>query len=99
MKTKKLHFSLLFVVGSLISCGTKLPPVPAHDQGTLIEKSDKSIYGYWVPYYEGKAYKTTFDQFMDKKPVCVSADDYGKLKKYAENVLAIIKQKCPQLVK
>jgi hypothetical protein len=36
---------------------------------------------------------------MDKKPVCVSADDYGKLKKYAENVLAIIKQKCPQLVK
>lgn len=94
-----MRFLLLFVAVSLISCGTKLPPVPAHDQGTLIEKSDHSIYGRWIPYYEGKPYNTTFDQFMDKHPVCVSADDYGKLKKYAENVLAIIKQKCPQLVK
>jgi len=87
------------VAVSLISCGTKLPAVPAHTQGTLIRSSTGSLYGYWVPYYEGKAYKTTLDQFVDKKPVCVSADDYGKLKKYSENVLAIIKQKCPALVK
>jgi hypothetical protein len=97
-KTKKLHFLLLFAAVSLISCGTRLPPIPAHDEGTLID--DNIPYGYFVPYYnDSKPYKTTLQQFLDKKVVCVSADDYGKLKKYSQNVLAIIKSKCPQIVK
>jgi hypothetical protein len=67
----------------------------------IIEKVPlDTSHSYNVPYYsDEKAYRETIRQFLDKKPVCVSANDYGKLKKYAENVLAIIKQKCPALVK
>lgn len=84
----------------LSSCGTKLPNPPAHDQGTLIERKDGTIYGYWVPYYNGSPYREEgIGPFLQKKPVCVSADDYAKLKKYSEDVLAIVKSKCPKLVK
>jgi hypothetical protein len=96
MKIKKKLFLLLFAVSG---CGTKLPSPPQHFQGTLIDS--KIPYGYWVPYYDDgtKPYKTTLQGFLDKKVVCVSADDYGKLKKYTENVFAIIRKQCPQLVK
>jgi hypothetical protein len=88
----------LFVT-ALSNCGTKLPPIPPHDQGTLIERSDGSVYAYWVPYYSGSPYREDFQKFLDKKAVCVSGDDYSKLKKYSQDVLEIIKKSCPNLVK
>lgn len=100
MNKKKLHFLHLFAVASLISCGTKLPNPPAHHKGTLIEDDKtKRLYGYWVPWPEGKTYNTTLEQFVDRRVVCVGADDYGRLEKYIKSVEAIIKKSCPNLVK
>lgn len=97
---KKKPLSLILSVLALSSCGTRLPPPPAHDQGTLIEREDGSFYGYWAPYYSGTPYREEgIAPFIKKNPVCVSADDYAKLKKYSEDVLAIVKSKCPKLVK
>lgn len=98
MNKKKPLLLVLCAVG-INSCGTRLPSPPAHDQGTLIQKDTGEIYGYWVPYYQGSPYRTTLRQFVDRNVVCVSAEDYGKLKKYSEDVLAIVKKSCPKLVK
>lgn len=91
-----MRFALLFVVVVVSSsCGTKLPPVPQHFQTTYVEDSFFS-----VPYYEGPAEKEyTVDQYLKQNPVCVNLDDYKKLKKYAGDVLQIIKKSCPNLVK
>ncbi len=92
-----MRFALLFVVVILnSSCGTKLPPVPAHYQTSYI--GDDTFFS--VPYYEGPAEKEyTVDQYLKQNPVCVNLEDYKKLKKYAGDVLQIIRNKCPALVK
>jgi hypothetical protein len=58
---------------------------------TPLEKS----YVYWVPYYNSKnPYEESIQKFLEKDPVCISADDYGTLKKYVEYLTAQAKKRC-----
>lgn len=90
-----MRFALLFVVVILSACGTRLPPVPQHYETSYIEDEFFS-----VPYYNNLPEKEyTVDQYLKQNPVCVNIEDYRKLKKYAGDVLQIIKKSCPNLVK
>jgi hypothetical protein len=77
------------------SCGT-IKPVPQFEAGMIVEETplEKSSV-YWVPYYNSKEpYEESFRKFLDKDPVCISADDYGSLKKYVEYLTAQAKKRC-----
>jgi hypothetical protein len=62
----------------------------------IIEKSPlEKSYVYWVPYYNSKdPYEESFRAFLDKDPVCISADDYGALKKYIQYLKKEAEKRC-----
>lgn len=93
MKKRKLLSLSLFVL--VASCGT-IKPVPQFEAGMILEKSplDKSTV-YWVPYYNSKdPYEESIQKFLDKDPVCISADDYGVLKKYVQYLKKEAEKRC-----
>lgn len=93
MNKRKLLSLSLFVL--VTSCGT-IKPIPQFEAGMILEKSplERSSV-YWVPYYNSKdPYEESIQKFLDKDPICVSADDYGALKKYIQYLKKEAEKRC-----
>lgn len=94
MMKKKLLFATLLVFAA---CNhNDLKPFPKVEYGTILEESplENSTF-YWVPNYAAKdPYEEPILKALNKKPVCVSADDYGKILKYVDYLKVQAEKRC-----